>query len=265
MNDKKKAKIEKRKKLLYKQQEMRVLRNKEKRLIKLKIKQQKQNYIKTNILIAGMAQSGSTRLYNCIIKIYEQLNYQIKCGFYSQIKQPKFDMNKINIFKIHHYTRNIDPTDFDYIILPIRDVRDSSISTIMRHNLSLNVNTVIKESEDNIKLLNEWIDYADCIAKYEEFNENFIKKLLNDLKLNLNNEQINTILLELNNMHNSKTIVTKNTWDDIEFQKTLLSQSHNTSGGKSKKYKTFFTYKENQEILNNENIKNFLQKYNYIE
>ena len=92
----------------------------------------------------------------------------------------------------------------------------------------------------------------------------YVKKLCQFLKLNKTDAELNNILIELDKLHKSSQIVKSDNFKNPQYQKTLLSQSHNTDNGKSNKYETHFSLVENKKILQNTKIYNFLSKYGYL-
>ena len=76
-------------------------------------------------------------------------------------------------------------------------------------------------------------------------------------------------MIKLDNLHISKEIpkndLTKDKWESEIYCKTLLSQSHNTSGGKIGKYLEYFDKNKNNIILKDDIIYNFLNDYDYLD
>ena len=68
---------------------------------------------------------------------------------------------------------------------------------------------------------------------------------------------------ELDNMHNSTSIVKNDDYNDEDYIKTLLCQDHNTSNGKTNKYINLNT-NQLHEILKNEIILNCLHEQEYF-
>ena len=96
-----------------------------------------------------------------------------------------------------------------------------------------------------------------------------LQKLCSYINIKVNNNIILETMIDLNVLHNSKNLLIKDNnnkkWNNELYRKTLLTQSHNTSGGKIGKYIEKYTIEENNHILNDEEIKLFLKKYNYLD
>lgn len=70
-------------------------------------------------------------------------------------------------------------------------------------------------------------------------------------------------MIQLESMLNSKKIVKEDDDTDEEYQKTLLSQDHNTSNGKTNKFINL-PKKQLDDILKEKNILTFLEKNFYF-
>ena len=81
------------------------------------------------ILITGPEQSGSTRIYNFLRILLEKLNLPTLYGW--DVDIPSNNNYKYVLSKLHECNKN-KLCLFDYIILPLRDMRDSYISTFKR-------------------------------------------------------------------------------------------------------------------------------------
>lgn len=204
------------------------------------------------ILIAGMKQSGSTLTFNLIQQLYKSIGLNVDSCWIADYH--KNDFNKtcdILVIKAHDFDKVII-SKITKIILPIRDVRDAAISAFNRFmkNKPLNMDFCLKRMEENINIYNMWITklqannikYFEFI--YEPYKTNsieYIKSLAIYLEIQINQNDITKIIEYLNELHTSKDIVVKDdfTYKNLQYKKTLLTQNHNTSGGKSKKYETF--------------------------
>ena len=170
----------------------------------------------------------------------------------------KFD---VIICKIHN-------TDTDYLenynlkILPVRNILDAAISAGIRFNNN-SCNFYINHCKQNIYFYNKFKSKVDYIFRYDDYNVYYIKKLCNILDINLNNEDIIDIMIELENMLNSKDKVEKDDHNDKEYQKTLFSQQHNTSNGKTNKFINL-SKKDLDLILKDKTIINFLTENFYF-
>ena len=177
------------------------------------------------------------------------------------------EINKISskydiiLCKIHNTNHNY-LKNYDIILLPIRNILDSAISAGIR---SKNTSTeyYIRNCNKNINLFNKFQPIADFIFRYENYSVYYIKKLCVTLNINLDNNDIIDIMIQLESMLNSKKIVKKDDDTDEEYQKTLLSQAHNTSNGKTNKFINL-PKKQLDDILKQKNILTFLEKNFYF-
>ena len=213
--------------------------------------------MKIKICIVGTHQSGSTRLFNLVRLIYEKINKSVFSRF--NIK----DVNNLQIeedvilCKIHDTTSNY-LNDFDIKLLPVRNILDSAISLNARRGISL-IDGCIRD----INLFNKFKSDVDFIFRYEDYSIYYIKRLCSILNVNLNNFEIIEIMKELEDMLNNKNIVKKDNPKNPQYRKTLLSQDHNTSNGKSNKFVQLPT-SELKNLLKNDLISNFLKENKYI-
>lgn len=220
--------------------------------------------MKKNILICGPTQCGSTRTFNLIRLLFEKNNIKV-ASRWVQTRTPDIP-HDVLIVKCHDISLE-DLKNYQCIILPVRDPRDASISRAKRfrneNQHSKNINLHIKFMTEYINLYRELKPYTDMIFKYEDYGIELIQKLANTLKLETNEVMIQDIMKELDDLHNSKDIVKRDNHRDKNYAKTLMSQNHNTSGGKSQKYLSYFTKTENETILKNNFILTFLKNNNY--
>tara|TARA_B100001173_G_C15729306_1_gene437844 strand:+ start:58 stop:648 length:591 start_codon:yes stop_codon:yes gene_type:complete len=177
------------------------------------------------------------------------------------------EINKISskydiiLCKIHNTNHNY-LKNYDIILLPIRNILDSAISAGIR---SKNTSTeyYIRNCNKNINLFNKFQPIAEFIFRYDDYNVYYIKKLCSTLNINLDNNDIIDIMIQLESMLNSKKIVKEDDDTDEEYQKTLLSQDHNTSNGKTNKFINL-PKKQLDDILKEKNILTFLEENFYF-
>ena len=230
------------------------------------------------ILVAGMEQAGSTLVFNLVQKLYRSYgNYNVdSCWITDFHKKDYNDKCDFLVIKTHGLDRTAITNAYK-IILPIRDVRDAAISAYNRGMISKerDIDLIINRMEKNINTLNNWIKsikqrkLAAFEFMYERYKKNeagYTEILLNYLEIKLDKEKIKESIEEINKLYLSKDIVKKDdfSYKNIQYKKTLITQNHNTSGGQSKKYETFFSKEENDKIINREKINIFLKMYGYI-
>lgn len=229
------------------------------------------------ILIGGMEQSGSTLVFNLIQKLYRILGYIVdSCWIVDYHKKDFNEKCDILVVKTHGLDRNITLNAYK-IILPIRDIRDAAISASIRFSPSKGKDMpfIMSRMEKNVNIINNWHNFIKQKKlnhfefMYERFKKNevaYTAALIDYLNISLDIDNIKEALNEINTLHNSKDIVKKDdfSYQNLQYKKTLLTQNHNTSGGKSKKYMTYFTKEENDNILKNEKVYSFLKAYGYL-
>jgi len=228
------------------------------------------------ILIAGMKQSGSTLTFNLIQQLYKNIGLKVdSCWIHDYYKNDFNHECDILVIKAHEFDNRMI-TKIHKIILPIRDVRDAAISAFVRfmEKKPLDMNYCIKKMEENINIFNMWtthlhnnnIQFFEFIYETYKMNPHeYIKSLLNYLEIQIASNLIIQVIEYVDQLHISKDIVIKDdfTYKNLQYKKTLITQNHNTSGGKSKKYESFFNKEQNAMILKNNKIHNFLKIYGY--
>ena len=158
-----------------------------------------------------------------------------------------------------HVTDDEYLDNFDYVLIQLRNVLDAAIS----HNIRVEGTTYLESCMSNINLFNQFKDRCNFIARYNEYSVKQIRDLCEVLRLNVEFMEIVRIMRELNEMHNSKNIIMKDDIKDPEYSKTLLCQSHNTSGGVSNKFVKLVDT-DLKELLDNEVVMKFLEEHGYF-
>lgn len=221
-------------------------------------------------IIVGTVQSGSTRIFNMIRIISEIRN--LKC--YSSLLDNNFDSNyDVIVHKTHDLEDTSILKNYDYVILPLRDFRDSYISSIQRtKNRGKNVNINLSHVKSNINIFRKFKKFNPVVFKYEDYNFNYVKVFIHKIKIALNDNNIRILMNKLDKLLVNKNVINDDTSNDFKesnqetinfYKKTLFSKSHNTSGGKSKKYLTYFTKEENDIFKKDKFVYNFLKKHRY--
>lgn len=215
------------------------------------------------ICIVGTHQTGSTRLFNLVRMIYEKNGKTVYSKWHITPEEINELSSKYDIIlcKIHDtdddYLKN-----YDIILLPIRNILDSAISVGVRYE-NTSTEKYISACNSNIRLFNKFKSIANFIFRYEDYNVYNIKKLCPTLDINLDNNDIIDIMIQLESMLNSKEIVERDDHGDAEYRKTLLSQHHNTSSGKTNKFINL-PKEQLDDILKEKNILTFLEENFYF-
>ncbi len=227
------------------------------------------------LLVAGPSQSGSTLLFNMLRILLQMSKHKVDSCWYTLYKEGIYDENAdYLIVKCHYFDEELC-NDSSYIFLPLRDFRDSALSTNKRYNNLNNEmdfeNFIIQE----IDQYESWSLYADYVFKYEEYIKdkiNHIFEIIYVLNLNENNINITLLLKELDDLHNGKNcpstdILPNEDYNtlmkDELYKKTLMTKSHNTSNGKIYKYKTDMSKELIDHLNKNKRIRNFLTDHGY--
>lgn len=208
--------------------------------------------------VVGMQQSGSTLLFNLVRFICDEM--KISC--HSAWLDGKFDKKKLELYKVI-VVKVHDPNlwlkeNADLLLLPMRDLRDASISYSARVKNTWTVEEHLKNMMTNIRFYNAWsglpMSQTFIYEKYMEDRASWIRKLAKLLKIqrDLSDDQIKNILKK------SSLLLTN------PQKGTLMTRAHNTSGGQSQKYLTHFSEEDRQKILRHVKVRNFLIKHGYI-
>lgn len=237
------------------------------------------------ICIVGMKHSGSTLLYNifrtCMKRTFRSFN---------EYDGNETDFKKYDayIWKSHTVPRMIISDHSWKIITTLRDVRDVSISGFLRfhYQQSINEKTDLDLSKmveqyglhlfmemmhENILLFYKSLHHTHRIYTYEMYMENketVVKDLFKEYDIEVTDDLLRDIIQEAENIRENDSL-TKNLQEYTECKKMdqkieLLTKDHNTSGGQRKKYVDFFSPLQNQMILENPFIRDFLEYYGYL-
>jgi len=217
------------------------------------------------ILICGPTQCGSTRIFNLVRLLFEKQNKTVASKW---ISAPAPTHNP-DVLVVKCHDTNLDNLKrFKYVILPKRDPRDAAISHAKRFfnpAQSKNISEYILFMVHFIQLYRKFRAHASHIFTYETYSPRTIQELASAIEVPTDIDTIHTIMKELDELHSSKDIVKKDNHKDPLYAKTLMSQSHNTSGGQSQKYRTYFTPAQQKTILNHQLINGFLKFNQYLE
>ena len=218
------------------------------------------------VAVVGMKHSGSTLLWNILKIAYKNLGF------------PENHVSK-------NHTPGQDMKDNYVIITTYRDVRDTAISGFLRFFFQKSYNETddmqyeiqnfglhkfINYMHENITIFYDSLQGKNVnLYKYEDYKSNPVEYITNLFEyLNIYNDVdfVKKTIREAEEIKEDENLE-KNL---NEYQKNLfnrpqlLTKDHNTSGGRSEKYKDFFTKEQNDYILRDRRIHHFLSKYKYI-
>lgn len=215
------------------------------------------------ICILGTHQSGSTRLFNLVRLIYEKKGKRVYSRWNIKPKEIKKIRKEYDIILSKIHDTNIKYLDnYNVKLLPIRNILDAALSAGIRDE-NTSTEFYIQNCNKNINMFNKFKSTSDFIFRYENYNVYYIKKLCTTLKINLSNDDIISIMIELETMLNSKNIAKRDNFKNKEYQKTLLSQNHNTSNGKTNKFINL-SIEQLNDILKEKKISDFLEENFYF-
>jgi hypothetical protein len=228
------------------------------------------------VMVIGMKHCGSTMIFNLLRIAYKAKGHDVAL-----------------VDKGHTVPKKRKEEESLKFIVPIRDPRDIAISGFLRfiYNTSLNgpctdpiaettrfgLHTFIDYMQDNILLAYEALLLPNTYSyRYEDFKENPVRETLRLFEfVGLPTDDANLVskALDETNTYFERADLTSNLheyqWktqdkDKEDRKDVLLTRDHNTSGGKSRKYETFFTEAMNDDILKNPIVHHFLEAYDYL-
>jgi len=233
------------------------------------------------IAVVGMKHVGSTLLVNILRTAYRLLGRKLN-------DENKNEDEEVIVTKSH----TILPQWIEkhYILITvIRDVRDASISGFLRfiYQQSINkdksdetmketiqkygIQTFLDYMYHNLQLFYDSLEYNPIIFKYEEYKSqpiSTVKKLFTELNIYCSEPFLKEVIDIAESIKDKEDLYHNlHDWQvncvDKKIDK-LLTRDHNTSEGKTKKYKTFFSEEQNKIILKDPFVMEFLQEYNYM-
>lgn len=169
------------------------------------------------ILIFGPGQCGSTRLFNMVRLVFELSNKDIKIFWIDDYQINKHVVNCL--VKTHEINDVLQFNNYDYKLLPIRDLRDSYISKYKK-DPKLVHERIINES----KYFFNFKDKSNLIIKYEDNINETIKKVLKLLKIECDFNLIKDISNKLNDIKESKDVIEKTDPNPIKTKNVSKDQ-----------------------------------------
>lgn len=230
-----------------------------------------------NIGVVGMKHSGSTLLWNII---------RLACNKLSVLnKDNENDPSKLQLYKCHSISKAMEKNC--HIITTIRDIRDTAISGFLRFYFQKSINeyknmeeeimkygltVFIEYMHENLNLFYDSLQSDDVIIfKYEDYKQqpvNYIQNIFTKIGICPNEYFVQSVINEAERMKDNDSLhknLDRYHFSNEENPDKLLTKDHNTSGGKTKKYKDFFSPFQNEIILKDKRIRTFLEKYGYMD
>ena len=220
---------------------------------------------KRKIAVVGMKHTGSTMVWNAIRTAYSLLGYDV-------LVNKSHEIRKMYI-------------DDDYLLnSPYRDVRDSAISSFLRFRFLQSLNekkdldqeiqryglfTFFQSMHENLALFYDTLSYDPilfCYEKYKTAPVQTLQALFRELKIYDDESFVHRVVDIIEKQPSGENLPK----DLYEYQiqdspVSLLTQDHNTSGGRTQKYEDFFSAEQNEIILQDEAIREFLLDFGYLE
>jgi len=230
---------------------------------------------KKRFLIVGPRLNGSTRVFNLLRFLSKAAGYKTYSS--SIIGYDFAELSEVHIIKAHdafdNEAQRIKMLESSHVILPFRDVRDCAVSHQTRWPDS--GKSYLEVVLNHIALHYKYEKDADLTVKYENYSDSQVQKICKILDLPYETHLIDDAMNLTEELYNSDDVPeNEEELQDLEseevlvkmrtFKKHLYTKATNTSGGKSEKYKEFFSEEENNKILDNLMIKAFLDQHGYL-
>ena len=176
--------------------------------------------------------------------------------------------------------KKIEITKF---VTVVRDIRDSAISSFLRFHFNQSVNEktnlekevvkyglnlFINSMHENIFLYEKSLEKDPFVFQYEKYKANKVEettKLFEFLGIKFEKEFVAKVIHFTENYPHDENlpIDLKDYTMNNKNLDYLLTNDHNTSNGKSQKWKTFFTKEQLDIIMEEPLIRSYLSEMNY--
>ncbi|WP_417481983.1 hypothetical protein [Maricaulis sp.] len=190
-----------------------------------------------NVLIAGQPQSGSTLVFNLSRMIIEQGADIGSVGLYDKSRGwPARGRNFVNILKIHDFDQEASQ-NADVVITTVRDIRDCVVSHTRRmekDGRGAGPWTPYYYGAWNLQCYKGWHERSDFEARYEAVVDRpvlTVMELARALGRRLDESAALAIADAAQGLW-SQGLPEADDPTNPKYQRTLLSLSHNTSGGR---------------------------------
>lgn len=226
-------------------------------------------------MVVGMKHCGSTMIFNLLRIAYKAQGHDVSL-----------------VDKRHAVPAKRISEDVRYVV-PIRDPRDVAISGFLRFLYKTSLNgpctdpiaeitnfglfSFLNYMEENILLAYDaMVMPSTHVFRYEDFKQNPVQETLRlfaYVGLPTDDEGLVAAALHETDTYFDRADLTNNLHEyqyktndqESEARKdVLLTRDHNTSGGRSRKYETFFSESMNAEILKNPIVHHFLDAFGYL-
>jgi len=237
--------------------------------------------IKEAIAVVGQKHCGSTMVFNIIRMAYKKMGERINDG-------PTTSLEDVDVYiaKSHDVDMFEECNKIIKYITTCRDVRDCSISSFFRFyfNQSVNkkenirkeilkcgLNFFLNSMYENILLYEKSLKKNPHVFVYEKYKQNpvaEIKKLLIFLNIHdkISDKDLSEIIQSAESYFEKENLLKDLKGYQLNTDKTfdiLLTKDHNTSGGQTRKWKSFFDPEQLDIIMADPIIVNYLKEFHY--
>ena len=250
----------------------------------------KMKELENSIAVVGMKHVGSTMVFNMIRIAYKLLEKKINDGKYTE--KQDFDIlvtksHDVEIFDNDAFCEDDNckecRVDVKKFVTVVRDIRDSAISGFLRFHFNQSVNEkenlekevvkyglnlFINSMHENILLYEKSLLKDPYIFQYEKYKENKLQeviKLFEFLDIQCDSEFVAKVVDIAENYPQDENLPID--LKDYNMKEKsldyLLTNDHNTSNGKSKKWKKFFTEEQLNIFMEEPLIRNYLSEMSY--
>lgn len=203
-------------------------------------KQKDRCVLEAKVSLAGMRQSGSTLIYNVLVNLYDVVGFDFRCGYIDRLDS-FFQDDKPVIVKSHEYDPRVHGDDW-FVLTMRRDVRDTVASRIRRFEKigtpvdRIGVRGALSIADEQIQIHAQLAERSDLEIAYEKYKAQPIKevrKIADVIICGVDNRRIKRSINKAEHLHR-KSNTPRNSKHGIDqaFDRTLLSKSHVTNGGK---------------------------------
>ncbi len=198
----------------------------------------------SNVLIAGQPQSGSTKLFNMVRIALERSGVEVNTFLFSpEDGWPSPEPGRVNLAKVHNYDA-VAADGAGLVLTTRRDIRDCVVSHIKRLKQAGHGSgpwTPFYYGVWNLECYKAWQQRSDAEFVYEDGVIDARKQAaqLGDiLQIELSDSDCEELIGRVDSLWNA-SLPEFDDKSNAVYQKTLLTASHNTSGGRVGNYKRF--------------------------
>ena len=250
----------------------------------------KMKELENAIAVVGMKHVGSTMVFNMIRIAYKLLEKKINNGSYTE--KQEFDIFVTKSHEVEQFDHDIScnheecenkKIQIQKFVTVVRDIRDSAISGFLRFHFNQSVNKkenlekevvkyglnlFINSMHENILLYEKSLQKHPYVFQYEKYKANKIEeaiKLFEFLGIKSDKEFVAKVIDITENYPQDENLpidLKDYTMNDKNLD-YLLTNDHNTSNGRSQKWKSFFTKEQLDIIMEEPLIRNYLCEMNY--